>query len=42
MSLWTNWSQNWYKGYKEELYNKQLNKAEFDAGPDIEKFVKNI
>jgi hypothetical protein len=41
MSLWTNWSQNWYKGYKEEeLYNKQLNKAEADAGPDIEKFVK--
>ena len=41
MSLWTNWSQNWYKGYKEEeLYNKQLNKAEAEAGPDVQKFVQ--
>ena len=41
MSLWVNWSQNWYKGYKEEeLYNKQLNKLEADTGPDIEKLVK--
>ncbi len=43
MSLWTNWSQNWYKGYQEEqLYNKQLNKAEADAGPDVEKFIKKF
>jgi len=41
MSLWVNWSQNWYKGYKEEeLYNKQLNKLEADTGPDVQKLVK--